>query len=387
MVDDQDLPRLEDQTTTKEAVSAKLLAGGNELLASEIDPGADEVAELLASQGLDELERQAVDGDGPAARALAARMEAIASRAQLHPDASLVARLGERAGGGPERATWDRAVGSVARYQARWPSEVVEGGTLETWALGARPEAPGAALDAYDQASEHLVLAEVQHLAARPTAALADERHQLLRALGPNVDDAGQRIRLEGDEALALRRLEEATSVLDDAEDALERAGRPRRLRRGSGQALEQARRAVAGARQHVGVATRSVEEVRERLSAFASSAEARQPARQRLSSIDAALDHRVEGALRRVQPYLRKTLGERPSEPSERAAWEHAARLIERHRHHQGLCPDDGALGDVGLAASVGVPPSDQVARQHWLRLQEAIGQSMGPPEQGITR
>jgi hypothetical protein len=253
--------------------------------------------------------------------------------------------------------------------------------------MGAGAPTQRAALDASDLAAERLVVAEVQHLAARPTSLLADERRQLVSALGPHGDDRDQRIRLEGEEELAMRRLVEARSALDDAEQARERAGRPRRRWRGD-QALEQARRAVASAQQYVGAATRDVEEVRERLSAFASSADGRRPARQRLARVEAALDHQVDAALGRDQPYLRATLGERPANPTEAARWGQAARIIERHRHYQlGLGPDDGALGDTGLAASVGAVPNDQVARRYWLRLQDDVAQTMGPPEPGLSR
>ncbi len=388
LVDDQDLPRLEDTTTTKEAVSAKLLVGGKELLASEVDPGADEVAQLMASKTVDELAQRSQAGEALATRALSARMEAVATRAQLHPDPRLLARLGERPAGGAERSVWDSAVASVAQYQERWPSEVAgEEGEGGAWALGRPPDGPGTALDAYALAAERLVVAEVQHLAARPTALLAGERRQLVSALGPHANDRDQRSRLEGEEEMAMRRLEEARSALDDAEQARERAGRPRRRGRGD-QALERARRAVASAHQHVGAAARNVEEARERLSAFASSAGGRRPARQRLANVKAALDHQVDAALRRDQPYLRATLGERPANPTEAARWERAARIIERHRHYLlGLGPDDGALGDTGLAASVGAVPNDQVARQYWMRLQKDVAQTMGPPELGLSR
>ncbi|MBW3643523.1 MAG: relaxase domain-containing protein, partial [Actinobacteria bacterium] len=80
------LPRLQDSASTKEAVSSKLLSGGAELLASEVDPAAAEVAQLRSMYSVQELSALAATEDvgaAVAARALAAELDAVAARAQL----------------------------------------------------------------------------------------------------------------------------------------------------------------------------------------------------------------------------------------------------------------------------------------------------------------
>ncbi|HEV2069599.1 MAG TPA: MobF family relaxase [Acidimicrobiales bacterium] len=382
------LPRLEDRASTKDAVSAKLLSGGSELLASELDPLASEVARLRSAHTVQELSGLA-DGTGAnagvAARALAAELDAVASRAQLHADAHLVARLGDRPGEGPGRALWDEAVGAAARHQALWPAAPVAGGRGATWALGLPPEGPAAAVASYRGAAAQLQLAETIHTATRPTAALAEERRQLLVTLGAGPDEGRERLRLEGDEALAGRRLADQQAQLRAAETRVAQLGRPRRRSR-NGQALEHARRAVESAQRSVAAASRELEQFGERLSAFEASAADRAPARERLATVEAALAHQVDAAVARAQPYLITALGPRPADEASAAAWQRSALLVERYRHNElGLAPVDGPLGDSGLAAAVGERPDHPVAVQQWQRLQRDVTRAMAPPERGL--
>ncbi len=384
------LPRLQDSASTKEAVSSKLLSGGAELLASELDPAAAEVAQLRSMCNVQELSGLAATEDvgaTVAARALAAELDAVAARAQMHPNPRLVARLGDRPAPGPERALWDEAVGATARNNAQWSTAPVAGGVGATWALGSPPAGPAAAVESYQGAAQRLQRREALHTAARPTAALAEERRQLLETLGTGPDDGRERLRLEGQEALARRKMREQQAKLRHAQAEVESLGRPRRRSR-NGQALERARREVESDKRSVAVATRDLEEVRERLSAFESSATDRAPARMRLATVEAALAHQVDAAVSTPQPYLSATLGPRPEEEPASTSWKRSALLLERYRHHElGLSPTDGALGESGLSASLGECPEHVVAAQRWQRLQRDVARTMAPPERGVGR
>ena len=62
-----------------------------------------------------------------------------------------------------------------------------------------------------------------------------------------------------------------------------------------------------------------------------------------------------------RPAPYLFTALGPRPDNPTQRPRWEEAARRLETWRQAElGLGPDDGALGDDGLTAAIGIEPAD---------------------------
>jgi hypothetical protein len=235
--------------------------------------------------------------------------------------------------------------------------------------------------------AQRLQRAETVHTAARPTAALAEERRQVLATLGTGPDDGRERLRLEGEEALAGRTVGEWQAKLRRAEAEVASLGRPRRRGR-NGQALERARRQVEAGRRSVAAASRELEQVRQRLSAFEASAADRAPARLRLAAVEAALAHQVDVAVARPQSYLETTLGPRPDEEPASTSWKRSALLLERYRHHElGLSPASGPLGESGLAASVGERPEHVVAGQHWQRLQRDVARTMAPPGRDLGR
>jgi hypothetical protein len=78
--------------------------------------------------------------------------------------------------------------------------------------------------------------------------------------------------------------------------------------------------------------------------------AEERRAAFAELAAVEAVLSERcrVAVAAARVSPpdYVLKELGERPSDPAKREAWDSAVRGIEGYRQRHGIVDRDSALG-----------------------------------------
>lgn len=240
-----ELPRLEDEASAFQALSARLASERSERLASEVDPLARDVAELRHAHTLRELhalaQGEAGDNAHTAARALDDELAAIATRARLEPDGALDERLGPRPEVGTARQAWDRAVDDASRYRALWDGEPVAGGSGATWALG--PEPVGPAVDDYRRAAASLHQAEVVLASTRPTPDLARERRQLEGAL-VLADSQAERDTALAMRAFAAQRLAEAEGDHDWAQRRLqELEAAPRRRR--DVEAIEEARRSV----------------------------------------------------------------------------------------------------------------------------------------------
>jgi conjugative relaxase-like TrwC/TraI family protein len=377
------LPRLDDEATAVQALTRRLEAQQAEHLATEVDPEAAEVARLRQDHDLAGLAHLAMASEhasaSPAGRAYRQRADALASAACLDPDPALGARLGPRPEAGPRRRTWDRAVGAVAIYRARWDMAPVPGGPGASWALGPAPE-EGPALAYHRAAAEALEAAERSALAARPTAELAEERRSLRHslALAPSPDrlqEAAAAVELarrqlgvaEADHARAAQRLEELSA-----------ARRWRRNRQG----IEMARRSLHVADQRCARATVELERAEARSAALQEQAPAREVLRQRLDAVDAALDTQVEAAVAAPAPYLTAVLGDPPEERSTPSAWREAAVRIETYRHAElGRDPAEGLVVDEpGLVGAIGPRPQDYLGAVVWDHVAELAAPELAP-------
>ena len=357
------LPRLDDETATVKAVTQRLESQRAERLASEVDPMAAEVARLSRSHSLASLAELAHDDDAVALRAYRQAAMAVAQAARLDPQPALVARLGTRPDGGVERAVWDRAVGVAAVYRARFGAVAVEDGGGAEWALGVAPQ-DDRALQAYTAAADAIAKAEQVELARLPVASLAEERRSLQRSLAaePTRDahnDAVARL------AFCTREHDEAVSARTVLEERLAILSGIRRWRRDS-QAIEAARRSLAGAERQVAVA----EVARQRAQTALGAVEQRLPDRNRLADrldvIDQALDTKVAQALSQPAPYLVAALRDMEGSP---ALQREAAARIESFRHRElGRSPADGAfVTESGLAGAIGPCPADYLEALAW--------------------
>ena len=357
------MPRLEDETETVAAVTKRLESQRTERLAQEIDPTAGDVARLRLAHSLAELAVLAADDDDIALRAYRQAAASVAQAARLDPEPALVARLGARPDGGVDRAVWDRAVGAVAVYRARFAAVAVAGGAGAEWALGTAP-ADDRALAMYARAAEALGAAERAELDRLPVADLADERRRLQRALaaGPAPE-----AHLEAQAAVARcrREFEEAATERRALDDRLAGLSGTRRWRRNT-QSIELARRSLVGVDRRVAVTEVALQRAEVALGAL----EQRVPDRNRLADrlllVDQVLDTKVAEAVSRPAPYVVAALGEGDGSP---ALWTEAAARIETFRHRElGCSPADGAFVDEsGLAGAIGPRPADYLEALAW--------------------
>jgi conjugative relaxase-like TrwC/TraI family protein len=364
------LPRLDDEATTLQAVTRRLEAQQAERLATEVDPEAAEVARLRRDHDLAGLARLALASEdasaSPAGRAYRHAADALASAACLDPDPALVARLGPRPEGGPQRRTWDRAVGAVAVYRTRWDIAPVPGGPGASWALGPAPE-EGPALAYHRAAAEALEAAERSALAARPTAELATERRSLRHslALAPSPDRLD-----EAAAAVELARRQLAAAEADHARAAQRLEGlSAARLWRRNRQGIEMARRSLHVADQRCARATVELERAEVQAAGLQEQAPAREALRQRLDAVEAALDIQVEAAVTSPASYLTAVLGEPPEDLTTPGSWREAAVRIETYRHAElGREPAEGPVVDeAGLVGAIGPRPEDYLGAVIW--------------------
>jgi hypothetical protein len=366
LVDDNDehvgMPRMEATTAILAEVTARLAAQQAEQLATTVDPDAPEVDRLRRAHTLGELAAMTAGPATPesalARRALVDELGAIATRARLHPDPELVARLGSRPAGGEHRKVWDAAVGEVATFRTRSGAEALRGGPAASWALG--PQRSGQAGAAYATAAALLRRAEAAALALRPTAELGRQRRQLLDVLGASVGAPGEPP-VAADPAAAADALAAAIAAQRSAQGRLDRAESAPRRRRNP-QSIELAAQDLAAAGLAVARAQAGFDQAVQAQSAQAGDPDGRLDATDRLAPVEAALVRQADRAVEAQAPYLSAVLGDRPEARADRAVWDAGANAIERYRHVQlGLSPDmAGATASVAdpLVAAVGVRP-----------------------------
>ncbi|MDP9418751.1 MAG: hypothetical protein M3P53_01070, partial [Actinomycetota bacterium] len=287
----------------------------------------------------------------------------LAAAAQLDPEPALVARIGPRPPGGVERATWDRAVGAVAVYRARFGVIPTADGAAASWTLG--PVRDEDSPSHYARAAEALVEAERAHVGSVPVPALAQERRSLLRTLaaaGPLVHND------------ALAAAEVARRHLDTAETERDRLAQRlsalsgSRLRRKNRQSLELARQSLASAEHAVAVAEVVVQRAEAALGAVVQRAPDRARIEERLKLIEEVLDRKVAAAALRPAAYVVAAIGEAP-DGDVSPAWRAAADRIEGYRHRQlARSPEHGSVVDEpGLVGAIGPRPDDCLDALAW--------------------
>lgn len=378
------LPRLDDQATTVEAVTRRLESQRGERLAQELDPDALGVARLQRCGDLAQLAGLALASDDPAAslagRAYRQAAEALASAACLDVDPCLAARLGPRPDGGPERRTWDRAVGAVAVYRARWGTTSELSGSGGAWALGPPPASRGA-LAQYQRSAELLDAAERSALANTPTAGLAQEHRSLRRTLA-GAPGTAQRSQADAASTSAQRDLAQAEGERIRAAERLEQLEGARRWHRYP-QGIEMARQSLRRADQHCARAAVEVQRAEATVAAIGQHSPGLDLLRQRLEAVDAALSQQVNRALAAPAPYLTSALGHPSAHTAESdGPWHEAATRIEIYRHRQlGRAPADGPVVDEGgLLAAIGPRPDDYLAALQWDHVAEAAAPDLAP-------
>ncbi len=372
--DHPQMPRLDRETNALTAVITQIKDDRDELLASEIDPLAAQAAALRRSHTLTELDRMVASRSLAAPLAARARSEAeavIASGARLRPDPELTRRLGPRPETPVHRRLWDDAVGQVGLYRARYLPTPVPGGPGVTWALGPIPDDP-AQRAAFSATGGLVVDAEEAAINRHSPAELAAERLRLRQVLAVYPGDAERRQAVATQDQARMAR-DNASEVRAEAARNLHNAEHPA-LRRPRAWRVEAARDVLAEAEAGVAHAVERFRLARDHVAALEPDAvaEARVPISERLNLVNDAIAHHVDEAVANPAPYLFTALGPRSDNPGQRARWDEAARGLETWRHAElGLGPDDGALGDKGLAAAIGPVPDDSA---HALRREMAI-------------
>lgn len=360
------MPVLGEERSAFEELIHSLQSQRSERLASDVDANAGAVARLRAAQSPADLWARAQDEeDDLARRALGDELARVVTRARLHPDPALVARLGARPEPGPARAAWDRAVGDVSAYRALWPSAPTPGGAAATWALGVAPEHAGA-LAHYEAARASLHQAEVAVAAARPTADLVAERRELQASvvLAPSP---AQRDTAAGLTVLAARHLGDADAHVERARRHMsELEAAPRRRRNAQG--LELARRSLASATHDVATRSQELARAEARSAALDQDLAAHAPVQERLAVVEGALHSQVERAVSAPAAYVRRVLGPEPTDSAALSGWRAAARVIETYRHEKlGLGPEAASVSEEGLEQALGPRPRDRIAAQGW--------------------
>ncbi|MGH9014392.1 MAG: MobF family relaxase [Acidimicrobiia bacterium] len=357
------MPRLEDEKAALEAVTDRLIASGHEQLASILDPHAAAVAELRAGRALAELVNlhKATSDADPArhrtlARAVRAEADAVALRAQTHPDPELVARLGERPPSGPDRRTWDTAVAAHAIHHA------LAGAVLD----------PQLDLPRAGKVAVRLRNAEIVALARQPTANLAREAHGLTRDLLAAGPGCTSQLRHH---SAALARAEHALAIAEHAEATAEQRLDRAHHERGAvaAQATEAARRQLDGARHKRAAAAFHRDQLAARLDLVIETPDAADHAAARLERLRAALDQQAARAVERTKTaspnYTLQLLGPRPSHGAAATAWDKRVTELERYRHHHGYRLDEAAAPVDAPAEyrALGPRPADAAAAFAW--------------------
>jgi hypothetical protein len=101
--------------------------------------------------------------------------------------------------------------------------------------------------------------------------------------------------------------------------------------------------------------------------------------ARAEQAAVDHLIEERIKARVAAVRldppPYIVAELGERPSEPAERRAWDQGAAVIERYRQEHGIQDRDTALG---RRPERGLDGAEQDAvRRRLIQQQRLLGQA----------
>lgn len=357
------MPRLEDQKTTLEAITDRLTSTGDESLATTLDPSALDVAVSSTTHSLAQLvELHHATADAAQrrmlGRAVRAQQNAIALRALLHPDPALVARIGERPPGGPDRHAWDAAVADDATYHALGEFDAEEARDLGL---------PDAA-----RVTSRVCDAEISFLARQPTAQIAAEAQELAGELGRS----GSRGRREQYLSAALARAGHSLATAQRAEaDAQARVREAQRSHNAVQQ--EHARRALEAARRETATAALHSHRLAERAGLVAAGGDS--VIRARLERLNAALERQADVAVAHARnsppTYITQLLGERTRD-EDGPTWDARVHRLERFRHHQGYSPHDAPAVATAppIEQALGASPVDAPGRIAWRATADAL-------------
>lgn len=327
------MPRLDDDKTTLEAVTDRLITSGSEHLATTSDPAADAVPSVRDAHSLADLlqlhETARADGERQLlARAIRAKWDAVTRASCLQPPPELDARIGPRPPAGAAELTWKAAIAAAAVHGM---IRDVDPAVARRFGL---PDAPLVEVRLRD--------AEIAFLAQQPTRDLASEASDLSSEL-TSVSRGSLRHRRRL--AAALTRADDAVARAKQAVAAAQSAApaHPGVARSGRGHsALASADVDLARAKRHrdlLAIRTAMLDE----------DPAAHDGVARRLDALQAALDRQVRLATERAKatppPYVLQLLGSRPPGDLGRE-WDRAVRQVERYRHGHGLSPDDLVTG-----------------------------------------
>jgi hypothetical protein len=190
-------------------------------------------------------------------------------------------------------------------------------------------------------------------LTATPTRDLADEQRQLQRALNSYEGQEREVQRLGAERDHARHQAEQATRQRQETERrlALQRRGlRDRDLKRELRSAVERQRGSETRARERAEHLTAKERELQAKVTGRDDSVQRHPREAERHAAISDELDRRERTAARRAeltQPkYLTREIGRPPDQPSQRQAWQDAARAIERYRQRHDITDPQRALG-----------------------------------------
>ena len=323
---DPRLPRIEDPRTEIEVLTDQLSKQRPTELASVANPDIAHVLHLTR-RPLQEL-MNSTDPFATQAQSIVESRIAYISRAA--PDPEVVEYLGPRPSDDGLAETWDRGIEAIAIYQAR----------SQTHEVIPSPPSPGTEMARrYDDVTDKVRSAQISSLTEMPTTELATRRAQAvadarsvptthLRLLRSDVDKA------QASFDSAATRAAAPTTPQPDTDD--------------------QGMAAQARAELDAAKARRRDAEV---------SQQAMTRYERKVQNIDAALTPRIDFAMETPSTYITDTLGDRPTDNSDR--WDKAATAIETYRHATlGIEPSAGPLHEV---PSIGTKPANPVQAEAW--------------------
>ena len=357
---DPHLPRLDDQRTPLEVLTAQLTKPKPTDLATVADADIAQVL-LLTRRNLRELQTL----DHPLATRAATIVTERISHAAIHePSNAVLAELGDRSTH-PDSRVWDYAVSRTAAYNTRW--QPTPTGEL---LAPLHADTPHAQVVDHHAAREAIIDAQAARLTTTPTAELAAERRALTAKLaGTAYPDP---------------RLREAN--LERAEQRLDRAQRAQRdtmaehrvalgpkARRRYPDAPEHTRRHLETADRTVLNAHAQVMDARVRLADLETDTKSRRHVLDRVDVIDRAFQPRVRQAVEEPAGYLIESLGPRPTHNPHR--WDTSAFAVESYRMRVLGIESDQQIGDAEVVDSaLGPRPADSNIAREWDGAQSVV-------------
>lgn len=360
------LPILNDRKDLIEEVQANLSRPKPADLATVSDLDLAGVMHL-AHSGMSLRELEAVGG--PHASRAADMIVARASAAvRSDPPAPLVAMIGERNPGDPQR--WDNTANAYALYHQRWGSQPRAGHIAE------RPpeHAPATQHTDYSALRADLIGNRAhnnRHLQPVDLAAVRSELVSQLADAGPATSHLDSRITGHLKRRVATLEAREA-----NLQAALSTATKPKQ-RRQNRDGPELARRNLSTVHGDLDVARAHLADHLAVSTQRPTQAAVRDRVGMELAVVDNVIDRHVTTAVSTPQAYRSVALGDRPNQPDKAARWDTAAAAVERYRIGTlGRSPGTGPVttAATGAAHAIGAQPSTPVGQQQWHTANQAI-------------